>query len=78
MKPLLFLAMISTLLAACAEKEKSSVDLALACQLNTCVCAGPDKLFVKKDDPEPVLWKENGDAYCQEGLELKLANEKRN
>jgi hypothetical protein len=78
MKPLLLLAMISTLLAACAENEKSKADLALACQLNTCICAGPDKLFVKKADPEPVLWKENGDAYCPEGLKLKLANEKRN
>ena len=64
------------LLAACAERtEDRQVDMALACQLNKCVCAEPDRIFLAEKDPEPVLWKENGDAYCSEGFELKLAEE---
>ncbi len=75
MKPLILLAMVLTLLAACAEREESNVDLTLACQLTKCVCAGADRLFLEKDEPEPVLWKDNGDAYCRDGLELKLAED---
>jgi hypothetical protein len=75
MRSLYLMAAILTPLAACASEEESSVNLSLACQLNKCVCAGPDKLFVKSDEPEPVLWRDNGDAYCRDGLELKLAEE---
>jgi len=73
MKSLILSAIILPLLAACAAPEKKNVNLSLACQLNKCVCAGPDKLFLKRDEPSPVLWRENGDAYCPEGLRLRLA-----
>ncbi len=75
MRPLFLMAMVLTLLAACAEREESKVDLTLACQLSKCICAGPEKLFLQEDEPEPVLWREDGDAYCPDGFELKLAEE---
>jgi len=76
MRPLILLSVILTLLAACTEYEEEKANLALTCQLNKCVCAHPDRLFIEKLDPEPVLWKENGDAYCPDGLQLKLAGKK--
>ncbi len=72
MRPRFLMAMMLMLLAACAARDESTVDLALACQLNKCICAGPDKLFAQEDEPEPLLWRANGDAYCPDGLELKL------
>ena len=72
MRPLFPMAMILTLLAACADYEEEKADLPLTCQLSKCICAGPDKVFVAEDEPEPVLWRENGDAYCPDGFELKL------
>ncbi len=75
MRPLFLMAIIPMLLAACAERDESKVDLTLACQLTKCICAGPDRLFFERDEPEPVLWRQNGDAYCRDGLELKLAEE---
>ncbi len=75
MRSLYLMAVILTPLAACAEREESKVDLTLACQLSKCICAGPEKLFLQEDEPEPVLWREDGDAYCPEGLELKLVEE---
>ena len=75
MRPLFLMAIIPMLLAACAERDESKLDLTLACQLTKCICAGPDRLFLERDEPEPVLWRENGDAYCRDGLKLKLAEE---
>ena len=75
MRPLILLAMMLTPLAACAEHGEAKVNLALTCQLRKCVCAERDRLFLKSADPEPVLWKQNGDAYCPEGLELRLVEE---
>ncbi len=75
MSPLFLMALMPMLLAACAEREESNVDLTLTCQLSKCICAGPEKLFLQEDEPEPLLWRENGDAYCPDGLELKLVEE---
>ena len=72
MRPLFPMAMMLMLLAACAERDEPSVDLTLACQLSKCVCSHRDRPFIEEKEPEPVLWRENGDAYCPDGLELKL------
>ncbi len=74
MRRLYRIAAILALTAGCNAGEKSVVDLAHACQLEKCICAHPDRPFFKRPDPEPVLWKDNGDAYCPEGLELELAD----
>lgn len=66
------------LLAGCASQRQEEADLALTCQLTTCTCAGPDRLFLSEKEAQPVLWKENGDAYCPEGLELKIDDKKKN
>jgi hypothetical protein len=69
------MALILTLMTACAGEEESTVDLTLACQLSKCVCSHRDRPFFEEKEPEPVLWRENGDAYCPDGLELKLSEE---
>lgn len=74
MRRLYFVAAILTLTTACSAEEKPVVDLSLACQLNECVCVQPDRPFYEKPEPQPVLWKENGDAYCPDGLALELAD----
>jgi hypothetical protein len=42
--------------------------------LTTACSAEPDRPFYEKPEPQPVLWKENGDAYCPDGLALELAD----
>ena len=65
---------ILALTAACTvEEDEAPVELSLACQLEKCVCVHPDRAFYEKPDPQPVLWKDNGDAYCPEGLVLEIA-----
>ena len=67
------------LTAACSTEDKdSAVNLSLACQLEKCICAHPDRPFFKRPEPEPVLWKKNGDAYCPEGLALEFADKNKN
>ena len=75
MRPLFLLAVILMLLAACADYEEAKPNLSLTCQLNKCVCSHRDRPFIEEKEPEPVLWRENGDAYCPDGLELKLVEE---
>jgi len=75
MRGLILLALILVLPAGCAGREEATVDLTLACQLAECVCAGPDKLFFENEASQAVLWTDNGDAYCPEGLELRLAED---
>ena len=76
MKRLPLSVLLLALTVACAGGEaEPEVDMALACQLTACVCAGEDKLFFERVEPEPVLWRDNGDAYCPEGLELRLAED---
>ena len=75
MRRLLLIAMLPTVMAACAEQEKRPLDLSLTCQLTKCICAGKDKWYLEKTEAEEVLWRKNGDAYCPEGYELQLADE---
>lgn len=54
------------LLSACAQSDEAKRNLALACQTTSCVCL-----------PEgPVLWRQNGDAYCPEGQVLRRSGDK--
>jgi len=58
-------------LAGCALEAKP--ELALACQTKKCVCMPAQASFPIKGKPVPVQWKTNGDAYCDEGYVLRLA-----
>ena len=68
----LLLAGLPLLLAACADDRKGDPKLAVACALKPCECA-PEGAF-DGGDPLPVLWRDNGDAYCREGYALRLAD----
>ena len=73
MKPCwLVLAALPLLLSACADDRKGDPKLAVACALKSCECT-PDGALAS-GEPEPVLWRENGDAYCREGYALRLAD----
>ncbi len=49
-------------------------DLGGACQILSCVCAARDTPFWQEPSTTPILWKENGDASCPEGYELRKAS----
>lgn len=60
-------------LTGCAREPDPS--LALACQITKCVCTPQKGWFSKKNEPAPVLWRLNGDAYCPDGHVLRRAAE---
>lgn len=72
MKAVMPLVLVAMAMAACAADETAEGDMSLTCQLNKCICAPPPRAFLATKPPEPVLWKDNGDAYCPEGYQLKL------
>lgn len=65
--PVLVLALAAT--AACVATGKEDPSLAYACQLEACECL-PKTLASLGDDPQPVLWAEDGKAYCPDGHSL--------
>ncbi len=60
-------------LTGCALEPDPS--MALACQITKCVCTTTNWSFMAKDEPAPVLWRLNGDAYCPDGHVLRRATE---
>lgn len=75
MKAAMPLVLVALVMAACAAEETAEGDMRLTCQLNKCICAPPSRAFLASKPSEPVLWKDNGDAYCPEGYQLKRAEE---
>jgi hypothetical protein len=75
MKAAMALVLVAMVMAGCAAEETAETDLRLTCQLNKCICASPPRAFLAPEPDKPVLWKDNGDAYCPEGYQLKLAKE---
>ncbi len=75
MRGLVFCALL-VLASACAQSDETKQNLALRCQIRSCVCvpAGPG-LFVTVE-PGPVLWRQNGDAFCPEGQGLRPSDHK--
>jgi hypothetical protein len=57
-------------LAACGTGQTGSVDLAVACETETCSCT-KDGGYAPKSPP--VLWKTDGRAYCSDGYSLYMA-----
>jgi hypothetical protein len=51
-------------LAGCSAERETKASLSGACQLGPCVCADTKALFWQTAKTVPLLWKENGEAYC--------------
>jgi hypothetical protein len=51
-------------LVGCSVERETKASLAGACQFKPCVCADTKALFWQTADTVPLLWKENGEAYC--------------
>ena len=77
MKSTVLLCAATVGLAGCALEHDP--ELALACQTRPCTCLPADGGFLVKPtvEPAPVLWRANGDAYCEEGYVLSLVEEKK-
>lgn len=57
-------------LTACGTGKTGSVDLAVACETETCSCTRGGGAAPKSP---PVLWKTDGTAYCPDGYSLYMA-----
>jgi hypothetical protein len=64
-------------LVGCSAERATTASLAGACQFKPCVCASTKALFWQAAETVPVLWKENGDAYCPPDYALLRASEKK-
>jgi len=53
------------LVVGCQTPARES--LASKCQFTECVCTLQKASVINKPTGAPVLWKDNGDAYCAEG-----------
>jgi hypothetical protein len=64
-------------LVGCSVERETKASLAGACQFKPCVCADTKALFWQTADTVPLLWKENGEAYCPPDYALLRASEKK-
>lgn len=74
---LIWVLLIATGLTACATEPEPS--LALACQMTKCTClpkGGISFLAKPVSRSVPVLWEQNGDAYCPADYVLRRAGKK--
>jgi hypothetical protein len=67
------LALVTVHGCASSNPRGSSDALAGACQVRKCVCGPEGWSAFMAGGSVPVLWRENGDAYCPEGYELHPA-----
>lgn len=65
---------VAALLAGCAIQAETDPQNRYACQTLPCVCEPEELTLFNRGDTVPLLWKENGDAYCPEGHVLKRVN----
>ena len=61
-------------LGACTNDRAGDPTLGTACAMRSCECTPENARYAGK--PSPLQWRQNGDAYCQEGYVLRLATEK--
>ena len=65
-------------LAACGGGGvEGKLDMALSCQLKSCLCVSETSAVFFAHKTKPVLWRQNGDAYCEQGFELEFGEEKK-
>ncbi|HUA56781.1 MAG TPA: hypothetical protein VMB81_31655 [Candidatus Sulfotelmatobacter sp.] len=73
---LLSVLIVAGAVAGCGyfKKDPNQGELASACQIVKCECLKVRTSIVPqftKVEPQDVLWRENGTAYCPEGYDLK-------
>jgi len=64
-------------LAACAQTPQSTESMALACQTTECICVEETQSIFESGGKAPVQWKQNGDAFCQDGYVLQRVTEEK-
>lgn len=69
-------------LGACAGDDggravEGELDMALSCQLKSCICASNTSAVFFARKTTPVRWRRNGNAYCDEGFELEFGESKK-
>ena len=74
----LLLASALLALAACTPHERERANLALACQIKACVCKPARRPLFTKRETTPVLWRQNGEAYCPDDYVLRYEGERSN
>ncbi len=68
----IILAATAGLLSACSQATETPPDLAKVCQVRKCTCTETGAGIFRAPDTADILWRENGDAYCPVGYELRL------
>lgn len=63
--------LLLTTLAACEVPAETNPDNKYACQTEHCVCEPEELTLFNRGETVPILWRENGEAYCPEGHVLK-------
>lgn len=62
----------ATFLLACTQSDEQTADLSRTCQVRQCTCTETSGSLFDSPDSADVLWREDGDAYCQPGYDLRL------
>lgn len=63
-------------LAACGGNgDKPVRDLAIYCQFHDCHCRKPGITLFSSAEKAELLWRQNGDAYCPDGFEIREGKE---
>ncbi len=77
MKRLVLSVLLGAGLAGCALEPIPGMEL--KCQMTECVCTPSQAGFPVQPvrTSEPVLWKQNGDAYCPQDHVLREAPKKK-
>jgi hypothetical protein len=73
------LLVVAVLLAAAgcaADGGEEAERLAGACQVKRCACGPAGWSAFSAGGGKPVRWRENGEAYCEDGLRLHLIQPK--
>ena len=64
------LAILALALGACAQSPEEQRNLALYCQVKSCLCVPEVRHPFSKNEPVELLWRDNGDATCPKGYKL--------
>ena len=71
-----FFCLLLALVSACTQSEEAKQNLALKCQVRSCACVPTSLGWFVTAASTPVLWRQNGDAYCPEGQALRPSDYK--
>lgn len=61
---------------ACSSSGAGDQSLAFACQLETCECIPKKGTILGEETVQPVLWTEDGKAYCPDTHSLSRSGQK--